>query len=72
MKNLTTEQKRMEREYNRMQSVIDHATKGQQLMRPINGKYSEFQHAAYATYQGHINAAQCRMRQLEEIVKEQA
>lgn len=59
----------MEREYRRMQSVIDHATKGQQLMRPVNGDYSEFQRAAYATYQAHIDAAKCRMRQLEEDAK---
>lgn len=58
----------MEREYKRMQSVIGHAIKGQQSIRSLNGAdYSEFQKSAYATYQAHIDAANTRMRQLEEI-----
>jgi hypothetical protein len=74
MKNtkLTPEQKQMEREYRRMQSVIDHAVKGQQSIKVLSDSvdYVEFQKAAYATYQSHIDAAKTRMMQLEEIARE--
>lgn len=71
----------MEREYKRMQSVIEHASRGQQLIRPIYRsleqlgamgqsdyvvEYSEAQQAAYKTYQAQIDAARARMKQLEQ------
>lgn len=69
-KTLTAHQQKMQREYDRMLSVIEHAKKGQQSMRPMNGEYSEFQHAAYKTYQAHIDAAECRIKQLKEEARD--
>lgn len=70
MKNLTPEQKKMEREYARMESVIASASKGQQSLRPVNGAYSQFQQDCYATYQAQIQAAQTRINQLKEDARE--
>lgn len=72
MKNLTPEQKKMEREYARMESVIASASKGQQSLRPrgSNGEYSQFQQECYATYQAQIQAAQTRINQLKEVARE--
>ena len=72
MKNLTPEQKKMEREYARMESVIASASKGQQSMRPrgSNGEYSQFQQECYARYQSQIEAAQTRMRELKALAQE--
>jgi len=70
MKNLTAEQKQMEREYARMESVIASASKGQQSLRPVNGEYSQFQQDCYATYQSQIEAARTRIEQLKEKARE--
>lgn len=72
MKNLTPEQKQMEREYARMESVVASASKGQQSMRPrgSNGEYSQFQQECYAKYQSQIEAAQKRMRELKALAQE--
>lgn len=68
---MTTEQKQMEREYKRQQSIIEHARKGQSLIRwPANGSdYSEQQYADYAKYQGFIDRATARIRELEEAAR---
>lgn len=78
MKNqLTPEQKKLQREYNRMQTVIDSASRGQQIMRPItlpdgSRGYTETQKAAYAKYQGFIDRAHVRMAEIRQQVVETA
>lgn len=74
MKNLTPEQKKMEREYARMESVVASASKGQQSLRPrgSNGEYSQFQQECYAKYQSQIETAQTRMRELKALAAQEA
>lgn len=72
---LTPEQKKLQREYNRMQLVVNSASRGQQLMRPQTlpdgtRGYSEQQHEHYAKYQGYIDRANTRMAEIRQHVVE--
>jgi len=71
---MTDEQKKMQKEYDRMQRVIDGASRGQQMMRPQtlpdgSRGYSEQQHKFYAQYQDKINRATKRQQELRQQAK---
>lgn len=75
MKNLTPEQKKLQREYNRCQTVKDSASRGQQIMRPRylpdgTSEYTQTQKEAYAKYQGYIDRANARMAEIRQHVVE--
>ena len=73
MKNLTPEQKKMEREYSRLNRVIESARKGQLFAQKTSAlipeqlaKYQAF----YDEYQSKINTAEARMRELKASAQE--
>jgi hypothetical protein len=59
----------MEREYKRQQTIITHAQKGQNFIRPNANGYTEQQYADYAKYQGFIDRATARMEEMEETAR---
>lgn len=71
---MTPEQKKMQREYDRMQRVIDGASRGQQMLRPQtlpdgSSGYSEQQRTFYAQYQEKIDRATKRQQELKDQAK---
>lgn len=71
---MTPEQKKIQREYDRMQKVIDGASRGQQMMRPQtlpdgSRGYSEQQQSFYAQYQDKIERAMKRQQELRDQAK---
>lgn len=64
---MTPKQKQMEREYKRLLSVVESASKGQYMIRPNANGYTEAQHKTYADYQGYIDRANARITELKQI-----
>lgn len=62
---MTPEQKQMEREFKRMQLVVQSASKGQQMIRPNANGYTETQRKTYADYQIRIDRANARIAELK-------
>lgn len=69
---LTDAQKKLEREYKRMLSVVESASKGQYLIKPNANGYTEAQHKLYAEYQKRIDAANSRIAELKIIASAQS
>lgn len=49
----------------RQQTIIDSATRGQQMIRPLSTGYTDSQREAFSTYQGFIDRAKDKMARLE-------
>jgi hypothetical protein len=62
---LTTEQKKMNREFARLTGIINSATRGQQMIRPNAGGYTNDQQATWDKYQGFIERAAAKIADLE-------
>lgn len=64
---MTPEQKKLDREYKRMLSVIQSATKGQAWIKPNADGYTDAQNAMYNEYQKRIDKAFARIAELKII-----
>lgn len=62
---LTPEQKKLDREYNRLLKVIEGAERGKGFIRPLATGYTDAQHAMYAKYNKIIESAFAKIADLK-------